>query len=105
LIEDIAYRRGIGGELAEGVKRLSEKYGGSDFAMHAKGMEFASYEPRGAVGHGLGYAIANRGGCHIAGGYMIYFEANGPLTMDPLTTHAKPHLTALMQILLDSLSD
>jgi len=105
LIEDIAYRRGIGGELAEGVKRLSEKYGGSDFAMHAKGMEFASYEPRGAVGHGLGYAVSNRGGCHIGGGYMIYLEANGPLTMDPLTPRAKPQLTALMQTLLDAISD
>jgi len=105
LIEDIAYRRGLGDDLAEGVRVMSEKYGGKDFAMHAKGMEFASYEPRGAVGHGLGYAISNRGGCHIAGGYMIYLEANGPLTMDPLTTHAKPQLTALMQILLDALSD
>jgi aldehyde:ferredoxin oxidoreductase len=104
LIEDIAYRRGIGKELAEGVRRMSEKYGGKDFAMHVKGMELASYEPRGAVGHGLGYAVANRGGCHIGGGYMIYFEANGPLTMDPLTTRAKPHFAALMQILLDSLS-
>jgi aldehyde:ferredoxin oxidoreductase len=104
-IEDIAYRRGIGDDLADGVRRMSDKYGGKDFAMHAKGMELAAYEPRGAVGHGLGYAVANRGGCHIGGGYMIYFEANGPLTMDPLTTHAKPHLAALMQILLDSLSD
>lgn len=105
MIEDIAYRRGLGDDLADGVKRMSEKYGGKDFAMHVKGMELAAYEPRGAVGHGLGYAVANRGGCHIAGGYMIYFEANGPLTMDPLTTNAKPHLAALMQILLDSLSD
>ncbi|PKQ28276.1 MAG: aldehyde:ferredoxin oxidoreductase [Candidatus Anoxymicrobium japonicum] len=105
LIEDIAYRRGVGAQLAEGVRRMSEKYGGKEFAMHVKGMELAAYEPRGAVGHGLGYAIANRGGCHIAGGYMVYFEANGPLTMDPLTTHAKPQLTALLQILLDALSD
>ncbi|MHB8895901.1 MAG: aldehyde ferredoxin oxidoreductase family protein [Candidatus Geothermincolia bacterium] len=105
MIQDIAYRRGLGNDLADGVKRMSEKYGGKDFAMQVKGMELAAYEPRGAVGHGLGYAVANRGGCHIAGGYMIYFEANGPLTMDPLTTHAKPHLAALMQILLDSLSD
>lgn len=104
IIQDIAHRRGIGAELADGVKRLSEKYGGREFAMHAKGMEFAAYEPRGAVGHGLGYAVANRGGCHIGGGYMIYFEANGPLTMDPLTTHAKPQFTALMQTLLDSIS-
>lgn len=104
LIEDIAYRRGLGNDLADGVKRMSEKYGGREFAMHVKGMELASYEPRGAVGHGLGYAVANRGGCHIAGGYMVYFESNGPLTMDPLTTRAKPQLTALLQILLDSLS-
>src|SRR5665647_2336665 len=105
MIEDIAYRRGLGDDRAEGVKRMSEKYGGKDFAMHAKGMEFASYEPRGAVGHGLGYAVSNRGGCHIGGGYMIYLEAIGPLVMDPLTTRAKPQLTALMQILLDALSD
>jgi aldehyde:ferredoxin oxidoreductase len=104
IIKDIAHKRGVGAELAKGVKRLSEEYGGQEFAMQAKGMEFAAYEPRGAVGHGLGYAISNRGGCHIAGGYMIYFEANGPLTMDPLTTHAKPQFTALMQTLLDSIS-
>lgn len=104
MIEDVAHRRGLGDDLADGVRRMSEKYGGKDFAMHAKGMELAAYEPRGAVGHGLGYAIANRGGCHIAGGYLIYFEANGPLTMDPLTTRSKAALTAVFQTLLDSLS-
>lgn len=104
VIRDIGYRRGVGDELADGVKRLSERHGGADFAMHAKGMEFAAYEPRGAVGHGLGYAVSNRGGCHIGGGYMVYLEANGPLTMDPLTPRAKPQLTALMQTLLDALS-
>jgi aldehyde:ferredoxin oxidoreductase len=104
LIEDISYKKGLGAELAEGVKRLSEKYGGTEFAMHAKGMELPSYEPRGAVGHGLGYAVSNRGGCHLAGGYMVYVESNGPLTMDPLTTHAKPQFTAFMQTLLDSIS-
>lgn len=104
VIEDVAHRRGIGDELADGVKKLSEKYGGEDYAMQVKGMEFASYEPRGAVGHGLGYAVANRGGCHIGGGYMIYFEANGPLTMDPLTHRAKPQLAAILQTLLDAIS-
>lgn len=42
--------RGIGDELAEGSKRLSEKYGGKEFAIHAKGMELAAYEPRKSVG-------------------------------------------------------
>ena len=49
VFEDIAHRRGIGDELAEGSRRLSEKYGGKEFAMHAKGLELAAYEPRRAV--------------------------------------------------------
>lgn len=104
LIDDIAYKRGIGEELAMGTRHLSAKYGGWEFAMHAKGLEFASYEPRGAVGHGLGYAVSNRGGCHIGGGYVVYLEANGPITMDPHTHRAKPQLVALMQSLLDAIS-
>ena len=56
-IEDIAYRRGFGDDMAEGVRYLSRKYGGEEFAIHVKGLEIASYEPRGAVGQGLGYAI------------------------------------------------
>ena len=35
-VEDIAYRRGIGDELAEGSLRLSQKYGGEDFAIQVK---------------------------------------------------------------------
>ena len=104
VIEDIAHRRGIGDDLAQGVRKLAEKYGGEEFAIHVKGLEIPSYEPRGAVGHGLGYAVADRGGCHIAGGYVIYFEANGPLTMDPLTTRSKPQFVALMQDILDAIS-
>ena len=50
--EDVAFRRGIGNELAEGSKRLSEKYGGKEFAIHSKGLELAAYEPRRAVGQG-----------------------------------------------------
>lgn len=103
-IESIARREGIGDELALGVRHLSEKYGGREFAMHSKGMEFPSYEPRGAVGHGLGYAISNRGGCHLGGGYFIYFEATGPITMDPHTTHSKPEFVAMFQTLLDAVS-
>lgn len=60
VFEDIAHRRGIGDQLAEGSKRLSEMYGGKEFAMQSKGLELAAYEPRRAVGQGLGYAVSNR---------------------------------------------
>ena len=101
--EDIAYRRGIGDELAEGSKRLSEKYGGTEFAIHAKGMELAAYEPRRAVGQGLGYAVANRGGCHLNGGYLVIVEGLGLYT-DPLTPKAKADFTMLFQDLMETIS-
>ncbi len=104
IIDDIAHRRGVGDDLAEGVKRLSEKYGGKDFAAHVKGLELAAYEPRKAVGHGLGYATANRGACHLDGGYMIYFEVSGPMTLDPLHIRSKPGWVIMDQNLLAAIS-
>lgn len=104
VIKDIAYRRGIGDDLAEGVKFLSEKYGGEAFAAHSKGLEIAGYEPRAAVGHALGYATANRGACHLDGGYMIYFEINGPMTLDPLHHRSKPPWIVLDQNLMAAIS-
>ncbi len=74
MIRDIALGNGIGRDLAMGSKWVSKKYGGEDFAMHVKGMELAAYDPRGAVGQGLSYAVANRGGCHLSG-YVLALEA------------------------------
>ena len=101
---DIAYRRGLGNDLAEGVMRLSEKYGGSEFAMHAKGLEFAAYEPRGAVGQGLGYATANRGGCHLNAGYVIYFEVIGHVSINPLTPYGKAGYAIFQQNSMEAIS-
>jgi aldehyde:ferredoxin oxidoreductase len=60
LIEAVASRRGFGDLLAEGVKRASEKIGkGSGrFAMHVKGIEMVSFEPRTMTNLALGYATA-----------------------------------------------
>ncbi len=103
-VEDIAYRRGLGDEMAEGVRYLSQKYGGEDFAMQVKGLEMAAYEPRSALGMGLGYAVANRGGCHLGAGYVVFLEANGPITVDPFTTKGKPGLAVFNQTVLEAIS-
>ena len=80
---DIAYRKGFGAEMAQGSKALSEKYGGTSFAMHVKGLELPGYDPRGSVGHGLAYAMANRGGCHLSA-----FLAAQEVFLDLLRPHA-----------------
>jgi aldehyde:ferredoxin oxidoreductase len=82
-LEMMAMRQGFGDIMAEGV-RATAKYIGHEserFAMHVKGMEFPAYEPRGAFGSGLSYAVSPRGACHrrawppakeILGGYPPY---------------------------------
>ncbi len=102
-LDDIAHRKGIGNELAEGSKRLSEKYGGKEFAMNVKGMELAAYEPRGAVGQGLGYAVANRGGCHLNGGYLVVLEGLG-LSVNPYTPKGKAAFCVMFQDLMEACS-
>ena len=99
----IAFREGIGDDLANGTKRMSEKFGGQEFAIHAKGMELAAYEPRRAVGQGIGYATANRGGCHLNAGYMVVVEGLG-LDVNSLTPHGKAALTIMFQNLMEAIS-
>lgn len=91
LLPKIAKRQGIGAEAALGTKKLSEKYGGKDFAIHVKGMELPGYDPRGSWGMGLAYATAPRGGCHMTA-YTVEQEAWGDL--DPFTFKGKAQLVA-----------
>ncbi|MEA5047893.1 MAG: aldehyde ferredoxin oxidoreductase family protein [Eubacteriales bacterium] len=104
VVEKISRREGIYSDLANGSKWMSEKYGGKEYAMHSKGLEMASYEPRRSVGMGLGYATSNRGGCHLNGGYLALLESVGVLSMDALSTSAKPAFTAFFQNALEAIS-
>jgi len=80
LIEEIAYRRGVGALLADGVRQAAAKVGrGSEaWALHVKGFEMAFHDPRGKKGMGLAYATANRGACHLQTVHEDALEAGGP---------------------------
>ncbi|MCG8619215.1 MAG: aldehyde ferredoxin oxidoreductase C-terminal domain-containing protein, partial [Desulfobacterales bacterium] len=65
LLEDIAYKRGIGAVLAEGIVSAAKAWGMEDVAIHVKGLEPAGYDPRPLKGVGLGYALSPRGACHL----------------------------------------
>ena len=104
VVTKIAHREGIYSDLANGTKWLSEKYGGKGFAMHVKGLEIASYEPRRSVGMGLGYTTSNRGGCHLNGGYLALLESVGVLSIDPQSPGAKAQLSVFMQDALEAVS-
>jgi len=69
LIEKIAYREGIGDELAEGIDRIHEDLAVDNWTV--KGMDFAAHDGRVVHGQGLSYAVANRGGDHMYSTTMI----------------------------------
>ena len=65
LLEDIAYRRGVGDILAKGIKTVAKAWNMEDQAIHVKGMEPAGYDPRVLKGMGLAYGTSDRGACHL----------------------------------------
>jgi len=89
---DIGQGKGFGKELGLGSRILSKKYGGEDFAIQVKGMEMAAYDPRGAWGQALSYAVANRGACHLSS-YILsmecYFGMAEPYAMRAKATAVK----------------
>ena len=68
LVTDIAYRRGLGSILAEGVKHVAAKvgHGSSGWAMHVKGLEISGYDCRAAPAMALSYGTSPIGAHHKA---------------------------------------
>ncbi|WP_102401833.1 aldehyde ferredoxin oxidoreductase family protein [Haloimpatiens massiliensis] len=82
-------REGFGDKMADGSYRLCESYGVPEFSMTVKKQELPAYDPRGIQGHGITYAVNNRGGCHIKG-YMISPEILGyPEKLDRFSLEGK----------------
>jgi len=74
VVDMIAFREGIGNELAEGTKRFAERFGeeAQKLVMHVKGLDIICGDPRGIKAYGLTYAIASRGADHLRA--EPYFE-------------------------------
>jgi len=91
----IAHRQPPGDDLADGTRRLAARFGGADFAIQIKGLDMAGYDPRGAWGQGLAYAVANRGACHLSATTFALEVFLGFL--NPFTTRAKAHFVMFFE--------
>jgi len=97
LVEKIALKKDIGIGLAEGSLRFSKKYNGESYAMQVKGMEIPAYDPRGAFGHALNYAVSSRGACHLTG-FLVALEVLGvPKKINRFSVRGKSDLLFLKQ--------
>ena len=67
LVEDIAYRRGLGDVLADGPKKAIERLGAETgwYNIHVKGMSSLQSDERATPALALGLATATRGADHL----------------------------------------
>jgi aldehyde:ferredoxin oxidoreductase len=87
-----AEMKGFGRFLAEGSRRLAERFGHPELAITVKGQEPAGYEPRAAQGMGLTYATSPIGASHMRGD-TAYTEILGvPSLIDPHAWQGKAQL-------------
>ncbi|MGD2205192.1 MAG: aldehyde ferredoxin oxidoreductase family protein [Anaerolineae bacterium] len=101
LIEKIAFRKGLGDDLAEGMDPCSKKWGDPGMAMTVKGQSIPAYDPRGLQGMGIGYATSNRGACHLRGytpaAEVVNWVLGEEQVADPLAWEGKGELQAIFQ--------
>jgi len=65
LLKDIAYRKGNGDMLAEGVAEIGRRLGVEGAAAHVRGLEIPMHDPRAFSSLAVAYAVNNRGACHL----------------------------------------
>ncbi len=65
ILTKVAYRKGVGRILSEGVRDAAKVWQMEETAIHVKGLEPAGFDPRILKGMGLAYATSDRGACHL----------------------------------------
>ncbi len=107
LLDDIAMGTGEGQLLGQGAVRYAEKMGRPECAMAVKSLELPAYDPRGAYGMALGYAVSTRGGCHLRA-YPIGHEIfRKPVATDRFSFSGKARIIKISEDLnavVDSLT-
>jgi aldehyde:ferredoxin oxidoreductase len=107
MIKRVAYRKGeFARLLGEGVKIASERIGrgSEEIAVEVKGLEPGMYDPRGAIGMALVYAISNRGACHHTQGHTVKKEMTENTRFDTTNKGKIVKDMAQYRILVDTLT-
>ena len=91
LLNDIAYRRGVGDILAMGIKVAARAWDMEDQAIHVKGLEPAGYDPRVLKGMGLAYGTSDRGACHLR---TTFYKPELAKMIDPDQIEGKAEMLA-----------
>lgn len=90
LLRDIG--AGRAGDLGMGSRRYAGKRGRPGSSMTVKSLELPAYDPRGAYGMALAYAVATRGGCHLRAYPISHEILRKPVATDRLSFAGKARI-------------
>ena len=107
LLNNIAYSKGTGSELKVGSSRYGAQAGRPELSMSVKHLELPAYDPRGAMGMALGYAVSTRGACHLRAYPISHEILRKPVATDRFTFSGKARVIKIAEDLnaaVDSLT-
>lgn len=97
LLEKTAFSREEGELLKLGAGRCAELSGMPELSMSVKGLELPAFDPRGAYGTALSYAVSTRGGCYMDACSISHEILRKPVATDRFTFKGKPRMVKLAE--------
>jgi aldehyde:ferredoxin oxidoreductase len=107
LLDDIALAKDEGKILGQGALRYAQAMGRPQCAMVVKGLELPAYDPRGAYGMALGFALSTRGGCHLRAYPISHEILRKPVATDRFSFSGKARIIKIsedLNAMVDSLT-
>jgi aldehyde:ferredoxin oxidoreductase len=107
LLTGMGTGKGEGAELAQGSARYAAAHGRPELSMSVKGLELPAYDPRGAYGMALAYAVSARGGCHLRAYPISHEILRKPVATDRFSFWGKARIVKIaedMNAAVDSLT-
>ncbi len=89
LLDAIAAGKDSDAGLAAGSLAYAMEQGRPEASMSVKGLELPCFDPRGAYGMALGYALSTRGGCHLRATAFAHEILRKPVATDRFTFSGK----------------
>ncbi|SOB60682.1 Aldehyde ferredoxin oxidoreductase [Pseudodesulfovibrio profundus] len=86
-----------GGYLGNGSLDFAQSCSQQELSMSVKGMELPAYDPRGAYGMSLAYALSTRGGCHLRAYPISHEVLRKPVATDRFSFSGKARIVKLAE--------
>jgi aldehyde:ferredoxin oxidoreductase len=107
LLKNICKNRGDGAALSKGSYCFAKENGRPELSLSVKGLELPAYDPRGAYGMALAYAVSTRGACHLRAYPISHEIIRKPVATDRFSFDGKARIIKISEdinAVIDSLT-